>query len=212
MRVQRVNDLPLETGWFIRSVARRVSRRSLASAFRKRRGRPGYRRLRQSRACRHSCARRTRRSRAFNLILGIPSARPRRRNTLALTRNGRPRRRVAQGEKGAVGTARAAAYLVEVRLQKPLILIDRTQAEPRGERFHSCWQGRVTHTARHYLSVWKVRAVGTRGLHHARTNYYQAQTDATREASSARHGAALFLSRSFTHGGVFTSADKRRRT
>lgn len=46
-----------------------------------------------------------------------------------------------------------ARGLVEVSLQKPLILINRTQAEPRGERFHSCWQGRVTHTARHYLSV-----------------------------------------------------------
>lgn len=31
------------------------------------------------------------------------------------------------------------AYLVEVRLKKPLILVDRTQAEPRGERFHSSW-------------------------------------------------------------------------
>lgn len=39
------------------------------------------------------------------------------------------------------------AYLAEASLQKPLILIDRTQAEPRGERFHSCWQRRVAHAA-----------------------------------------------------------------
>lgn len=43
--------------------------------------------------------------------------------------------------RGDPGNSRGGgeAYLVEVRLKKPLILVDRTQAEPRGERFHSGW-------------------------------------------------------------------------
>lgn len=123
---------------------------------------------------------------------------------LALTRVDRPRNAgdTRRREKGAVGTAaRAAAYLVEVRLQKPLILIDRTQAEPRGERFHSCWQGRVTHTARHYLSVCGRRAPsGRRRVNTTRARITIKHRQTTRRARSVvvGHGTvplSLSLSR-----------------
>jgi len=141
----------------------------------------------QSRACRHSCAR-TR----VNLTLHIPSTRLASNSRLreSILREAGTLAKAVEREKRArdetfpslpppipppAESAGRRAYLVEMRLQKPLILIDRTQAEPRGERFHSCWQGRVTHTARHYFSVWKARAVlvGTRGHTHARTNTTQ---------------------------------------
>lgn len=74
-----------------------------------------------------------------------------------------------------------------MRLPKPLILIDRKHAEPRGERFHSCWQGRVTHT-RHHLSVC-VRA-------RARANHRNGRRR-KREKKKSRH-SRVSLSRA--HG------------
>lgn len=56
----------------------------------------------------------------------------------------------------APGDQKKNIHLVEVRLKKLLVLIDRPQAHSGCEGFHSGWQGSVTHAAWHcyYIGHW----------------------------------------------------------